>query len=122
MSETDVPRETVLRELIAAEVRALMGRRRVSGAELARTIGVPQASLQRRLSGRYPFDVETLAKIADAFGVPLHSLFLVGHRGDADSLQMSRVGRAKASTRGDRGSFEKHGALTCTSRPSVKAA
>lgn len=52
-----------------------MGRHRTTGAELARAIGEPQASLQRRLSGRYPFDVDLLAQIADYFGVPVTSFF-----------------------------------------------
>jgi transcriptional regulator with XRE-family HTH domain len=52
-----------------------MGRRRVTGAELARAINVPQASLQRRLSGRYPFDVDLLAQIAAFFAVPVVTFF-----------------------------------------------
>jgi transcriptional regulator with XRE-family HTH domain len=84
MSENPVVRPA-LRDLVAAEVRAEMGRRRISGAELARAIGEPQASLQRRLSGRYPFDVDLLARIADYLDVPLHELFLVGHRGGGDA-------------------------------------
>lgn len=53
----------------------MMGRRRVTGAELARAINVPQASLQRRLSGRYPFDVDLLGEIASFFGVPVIAFF-----------------------------------------------
>jgi transcriptional regulator with XRE-family HTH domain len=76
METTEVPGSRgALRVQVAEEVRALMGRRRVTGAELARAIDVPQASLQRRLSGRYPFDVDLLAQVADYFGVPVVSLF-----------------------------------------------
>lgn len=53
----------------------MMGRRRVTGAELARAIGVPQASLQRRLAGRYPFDVDLLEAIAGHFGVSATAFF-----------------------------------------------
>jgi len=95
MRDTDESRVgPVLRDLVAAEVRALMARRRVSGAELARGIGVPQASLQRRLSGRYPFDVDVLAMIADYFDVPLHSLFLVPRGGDAAASAGRRLAPA----------------------------
>lgn len=52
-----------------------MGRRRITGVDLAKAIGVPQSSLQRRLSGRYPFDVDELAMIATYFGVPIVTFF-----------------------------------------------
>lgn len=75
MTTTDEPDIGALRGRVAEEVRALMGRRQVTGAQLARAIGVPQASLQRRLSGRYPFDVDLLANIAGYFGVPVVTFF-----------------------------------------------
>lgn len=75
MTTTDEPDIGALRGRVAEEVRALMGRRQVTGAQLARAIGVPQASLQRRLSGRYPFDVDLLASIASYFGVGVVTFF-----------------------------------------------
>jgi transcriptional regulator with XRE-family HTH domain len=76
METTEVPGSRgALRDQVAEEVRALMGRRRVTGAELARAIGVPQASLQRRLAGRYPFDVDLLEAIAGHFGVSATAFF-----------------------------------------------
>lgn len=62
-------------ESVAAEVRALMARRQVSGTDLAHALDIPQTSLARRIRGRYPFDVELLAQIADYFGVPVVSFF-----------------------------------------------
>jgi transcriptional regulator with XRE-family HTH domain len=90
MSETQTVRPA-LRDLVAAEVRAEMGRRRISGAELARAIDEPQASLQRRLSGRYPFDVDLLAHIAAYFGVPITSFFPA----QARSVPTSEYGRLR---------------------------
>jgi transcriptional regulator with XRE-family HTH domain len=73
------------RELVAAEVRALMGRgrghRRVSQAKLAADLHMAQASLSRRLTGEVPFDIDELAKIARYFGVPLGRLL-----GDAATI------------------------------------
>jgi transcriptional regulator with XRE-family HTH domain len=90
MSEPDAPRiGPGLNARVAEEVRALMGRRKVSGAELARAIKVPQASLQRRLSGRYPFYVDTLAAIADYLGTPLGDLLdAARYGGDAAMRQL----------------------------------
>jgi transcriptional regulator with XRE-family HTH domain len=75
MSITDVPGVgPALRERVAEEVRALMGRRRTTGAQLARAIGVPQSSLSRKLTGRYPLDVDDLEAIAAYFEIPVASL------------------------------------------------
>jgi transcriptional regulator with XRE-family HTH domain len=75
MSITDVPGVgPALRERVAEEVRALMGRRRTTGAQLARAIGVPQSSLSRKLTGRYALDVDDLEAIAAYFEIPVASL------------------------------------------------
>jgi transcriptional regulator with XRE-family HTH domain len=91
MRTTDVPGVgPALRDRVAEEVRALMGRRRVTGAELARAINVPQASLQRRLSGRYPFDVDLLEQIATYFRVPVVTLFPSPEAAQGITLKSSR--------------------------------
>jgi transcriptional regulator with XRE-family HTH domain len=85
METTEVPGSRgALRDRVAEEVRAMMGRRRITGAELARAIGVPQASLQRRLAGRYPFDVDLLEVIAQHFGVPVTAFFPQSRAGITD--------------------------------------
>jgi len=84
------PAPSELSEMVAEEVRAELGRRRITGAALARAIGEPQASLQRRLSGRYPFDVELLGRIADHLGVPVVQFF----GGDAGLLHAPAQSRA----------------------------
>lgn len=67
--------EGTARATVAAEVRSLMGRHRVSGNRLAVMTGLTQSSMSRRLAGTYPFTVDELEVIADAFGVPITSLF-----------------------------------------------
>jgi transcriptional regulator with XRE-family HTH domain len=101
MTTTDEPDIGALRDRVAEEVRALMGRRKTTGAQLARAIGVPQASLQRRLSGKYPFDVDLLADIAAYFGVPVVYFFpadpsITGRLISASDLLAAPIGQAAA--------------------------
>jgi hypothetical protein len=42
-------------DYVAEEIRALMGRRRLSGNRLAAMSGIPQSSLARRLAGEQSF-------------------------------------------------------------------
>lgn len=56
------------------EVHAWMGRRRMSGAELARRLGKPQSSVARRLDGRQTMDLDDLEMIAGALGVNVAEL------------------------------------------------
>lgn len=58
-----------MRERIAEEVRALMGRRRMRDGELARVIGRSHTYMYRRLSGETAFDADDLEMIARALGV-----------------------------------------------------
>jgi transcriptional regulator with XRE-family HTH domain len=64
-----------LSESAAAEVRAEMARQRRSGKQLATQLGWSQMYLSRRLSGRAPFNLDDLAAIAAALGVPVSSFF-----------------------------------------------
>lgn len=51
-----------------------MARREVSQEQLAKAVGVSQAQISRRLTGRVPFDVEELAAVAEFLQIPLASL------------------------------------------------
>lgn len=51
----------------------------MSGAELARTLGVSQAYVWRRMSGDLPFSLDDVERIAAALGVEPVSLIPVGH-------------------------------------------
>lgn len=59
---------------VAEEVRAVMGRRRISGTELGRLTGKSQAYWWRRLSGETPFDVNDLLTVATILNVKVKSL------------------------------------------------
>jgi transcriptional regulator with XRE-family HTH domain len=54
---------------VAEEVRALMARRRITGAEMARRLDVSQMWISYRLNGRQPIDLNDLEKIARVLGV-----------------------------------------------------
>lgn len=56
---------TAHREAVAAEVRAWMGRRRATQADLAAALGKSQPYVSRRLSGEVPFDTDDLYALAD---------------------------------------------------------
>jgi transcriptional regulator with XRE-family HTH domain len=61
--------QTRLREVVAEEIRALLGRRRMSGGALAAAIGKSEMYVSRRLRGETPFDIDDLDAIATALGV-----------------------------------------------------
>lgn len=66
--------DLIVREAVAAEVRALMGRHRVSQTGLASVLGMSQSAMSRRLNGEQPFDLDELVKVARYFGVTLAGL------------------------------------------------
>ena len=63
-----------LASLISAEVRATMARTRVSGAELARLIGVSQNYLSKRLRDEAPLTLNDTELICDALGDSFEAL------------------------------------------------
>lgn len=56
---------------VAAEVRAEMGRQRVSQRQVGEILGLPQPQVSRRLSGLIAFNTVELGRLADAWNVPL---------------------------------------------------
>jgi transcriptional regulator with XRE-family HTH domain len=64
------------RQIVAAEVRAAMGRAHVTATTLAPAIGISRAGLSERLNGHRPFDTDQLAAIAKVLGVDVFSLML----------------------------------------------
>ena len=65
---------TSARREVAAEVRGLMAKKRVTQERLASHLGVSQPSIARRLNGHVPFNVDELAAIAGYFDIPLPRL------------------------------------------------
>lgn len=63
-----------LRESVAAEVRALMGRHRVTQVSLAESTGISRSQLSRCLGAKEPFDLDQLVAIARYFDLPISRL------------------------------------------------
>lgn len=76
---------TPMRVTIAEEVRAYMGRRRVSAVQLGRTIGKSQSYMSRRLTGETAFDIDDLEAIARALDVSIPDLLGTTGRKTVDS-------------------------------------
>lgn len=60
-----------LQDAIAAEVRAEMARQNKTQRELGAAIGLPQASVCKRLSGESPFRAYELVRVAAFLGRPI---------------------------------------------------
>jgi transcriptional regulator with XRE-family HTH domain len=69
MSTTPGLRRANLTERVAEEIRAEMGRRRISGAQIARKLGKSEAWVSYRLSGKQPIDLLDLEAICEVLGV-----------------------------------------------------
>lgn len=54
---------------VAAEIRAELGRQRLSQTDLARRLGVSRPWVSRRLSGQTALSIADIARIADDLGV-----------------------------------------------------
>lgn len=61
--------EPSFRELVAAEVRAHLARRKISGRQLGRLLGESQTWVSRRLNADTPMDVDDLDRVAEALGM-----------------------------------------------------
>ena len=66
-----------LQESVAAEIRAQLARRRLSGRQAALMLGWTSPYLSRRLTGEVAFDVADLEALAELLSVPVAS-FLQG--------------------------------------------
>lgn len=60
---------------VAANVRAELAARRISGSRLATAVGVTRSTMYRRLDGTAPWPVDEVEAVADFLGVPVESLF-----------------------------------------------
>jgi transcriptional regulator with XRE-family HTH domain len=59
---------------VASAVRAELARAGLSGRAMARDLGWTQGFVQRRLSGKDPFRVDELGRIADYLGISVTTL------------------------------------------------
>lgn len=62
------------RQVIASNVRAMLGRKKSSGSALAKALGKSQAAISRRLNGELAFDTDELLDICEHYKVPLTDL------------------------------------------------
>jgi transcriptional regulator with XRE-family HTH domain len=76
MSIEAAPR--TLSEEVAEEIRAQLGRKRISQAELARKLGVSGTWVSYRLAGKQPIDLNDLAGIAATLDVAVADLIPSG--------------------------------------------
>lgn len=74
MSDEQMPPRGRLREYVAEEIRVLLTRKRMSGAELGRRTGIKQSSISRRLTGETAFDMDDLEAIAAVLEVSVADL------------------------------------------------
>jgi transcriptional regulator with XRE-family HTH domain len=74
MSTDVTPAVSTLSQRVAEEIRSWMGRRRLSGASLARQLNVSPAWVSYRLTGAQPIDLNDLDRIAAVLDVDVVDL------------------------------------------------
>lgn len=62
--------DVTLSQVVAAEIRAEMGRQQKSAREVAEVMGVSDMYLHRRLAGKVSLTLADLERLAAALGVP----------------------------------------------------
>lgn len=70
-----LPDRSTVRGQVAAEVRAELGRNRISVNRLPRLLGKSQSYWSRRVTAEQPMDVDDLAALASLMNVPLSRFF-----------------------------------------------
>lgn len=65
--------------LVAAEIRAQLGRAKMTQTELADALHMPVNTLRRRLDGRTLITVDFLYGVADALDLPVHAFIPTRH-------------------------------------------
>lgn len=78
MTITPTAAQTPLSEQVAEEIRGWMGKRRISGAQVARLLGVSQMWVSDRLRGATPINLNDLERIATALDVAVADLLPPG--------------------------------------------
>lgn len=74
MSDEPTPPRGRLREYVAEEIRVILARKKMSGAELGRRAGIKQSSMSRRLTGETAFDMDDIEAIAAVLEVSVAEL------------------------------------------------
>lgn len=73
---TDTTTDTTdqARQLVAGNVRAVLGRKKSNQTALAKVLDKSQAAVSRRLNGELPFDTDELLRICDHYRVPFSDI------------------------------------------------
>lgn len=89
-------------EEVAAEIRAVLARRRMSGRDLARLLNREQSWVSRRLSGATPMTTNDLDEITASLGITIAELMLAlpSVRRVAQGSITARLPRASSSDAG----------------------
>lgn len=74
----ETPEMKAVRLAIAGEVRASIARKRLSGSEIARQLGVEQTWFSRRYSGRVPWTAAELQLVMDIIDEDITRVFAAG--------------------------------------------
>jgi transcriptional regulator with XRE-family HTH domain len=79
-----------VREAVAANLRALKARRRVTDQDIAKEIGVSDSAINDRMRGATACSATDLAKFALYFGVPVSYFFEAGDQRKQRSVCIPR--------------------------------
>lgn len=77
------------KERIAGEIRAVMARKRITAAALSVEVGIPPATLSRKLSGKSSLTVDELLRLAEALGSDAADLLHVAQEAAATTPDTS---------------------------------
>jgi hypothetical protein len=111
--------QRLLRERVAEEVRALLARRMMTGADLAAAIGRSPMYVSRRVRGEVAFDLDDMERLAGVFGVEVADLL----PRSAGSSQVAGRGSARSALNDSSTHVAASAAATDPNgpRPSVRA-
>jgi transcriptional regulator with XRE-family HTH domain len=108
MSDERTPARGRLREHVAEEIRVILARKRMSGAELARRTGIKQSTISRRMTGETAFDMDDLEIIAEVLEVDVADLMpRMARAGNEPNVRLSKISRTA----------DRRAAAAATSRP-----
>lgn len=97
-----------LSELVAEEIRAVLGRRRMSGRQLANALGVSQTWMSTRLSGATPIDLNDLDRIARVLGLDVAALLPSSRPTEGRTVVVAGEGRRQTTVPKPEGHGQHH--------------
>ena len=86
--------QRLLREQVAEEVRALLARKMLTGADVAAALERSPMYVSRRIRGEVAFDLDDIQKIAKVLDVEISDLFPHRERGSSRDFDQAPAERA----------------------------